>query len=177
MVMFGDYDHAFLYRVRKDARMLQRKYDAGTIVILCSGEESRDYQGKEYGSYHLVGIAKWKYHELFDALRETAVDRNFLRVPNYFNGRYHVLRIFPKVTENWEEIRERPWLKECLYSKSKRECNKPIYEFLCRYYGMPSIPVQYAPRFDSLEYIRLIGYQTTGNDPWTPKFVKKFVRR
>jgi hypothetical protein len=180
LVLFGDYDSVFLYRVRKDVLNLQKKFDAGTFVILCSGGEAVDYQGKEYGNYHIVGIAKWKYHELFDALEETAIDRNFVRVPDYFNGRYHVLRIFPKVLGEWKTLKDRPFLKEVIYAKTKRECSYPMHKFLQLYYGVPDMPRRYLPRFDSLKSIQLIGYQTTESNAWNPfrsLMTRKIVQR
>jgi len=160
MVTFLDYDSVFLYRVRKEVRMLQRRWDIGSCAIISTGEDI-DEQGKAYGNYHVIGLGKLNYQELFDMLEETSVDRNFRRVPEYFNGRYHVLRIAPKFNENWEEVRDRPYLREVLLSETKRECSRAMYDFLRKYYGFPELVGRFKPRFDNFAVLRLVEYTTT----------------
>jgi len=160
LVFFGDWDNVFLYRVRKEVRKLQRKFDIGSVAILSTGEDIDD-QSKAYGNYHAIGLGKLNYHELFDMLEETSVDRNFVRVPEYFNGRYHVLRIAPKYSEGWDELRDRPHLREALLVRTNRECSRGMYDFLKLYYGFPELKGKYKPVFDKLKNIRFIEYQTT----------------
>lgn len=166
LVFFGDWDNVFLYRVRKEVRKLQRKFDIGSVAILSTGEDIDD-QTKAYGNYHAIGLGKLDYHELFDMLEETSVDRNFVRVPEYFNGRYHVLRIAPKYSEGWESLRDRPQLREALLGKTTRECSRGMYDFLKLYYGFPELKGEFKPRFDNLKNIRLIQYQTTHGGWWS----------
>lgn len=165
LVFFGDWDNVFLYRVRKEVCKLQRKYDIGTVAIISSGEDI-DHQGKAYGNFHVIGIGKLKYHEIFQMLEETSVDKNFVRVPDYFNGRYHVLRVLPKYSEQWEQIRNRPVLRDVVLSKTRRECSQGMYDFLRRYYDFPEITGEFKPTFDDLENIRILNYQTTSSTWW-----------
>jgi len=161
LVMFIDYDNVFLYRVLKEVRMLQREFDIGTAVVISTGEDVNESK-QAYGNYHVIALGKMRYHELLDALGHTSCDRNFLRVPEYFNGRYHVLRIAPKYDEQWRELRDRPYLRNVLWSKTKRVCSLGIYKFLCKYYDMPPFPSGLVkPTFDKFNCIRLLKYQTT----------------
>jgi len=165
LVFFGDWDNVFLYRVRDELKRLQRKEDLGTAVILTTGE-SVDEQGKEYGNYHAVGIGKFQYHKLFDLLQGISVDRNFIRVSDYFNGRYNVLRIYPK-TESGEMIRDRPYLKEVLYAPTKRDTSSAFIRFLQLYYGFPDLPDRFIGKPDNLYGLKLVSYQTTQRG-WLP---------
>jgi hypothetical protein len=167
LVFFADWDNVFEYRVLKELRMLQRKYDAGIFYLLCSGNEDRNRQNDSFGNYHAIGIGKWKYHDYYDVLEEISVDRNFARTRDFFNGKYSVLRVYPKLKDG-RMIKDKPWLKKVLYAKTKRECNRPMYEFMKRYYGAESIPRKYVPRFDKFSRVRLVKYQTTQGS-WVDK--------
>lgn len=159
-VFFADFDNVFLYRVRKEAMMLQDKFDIGTVAILSTGEDVDD-QGKPYGNFHMIGLGKMKYREVLDALDETSCDANFRRVPEYFNGRYFVLRVYPKFNEKWEQVRDRPYLREVIWAKTKRECSLAIYDFLRVWYELDDFPMGFRPRFDNYRSVRILKYQTT----------------
>lgn len=177
LVFFGDWDNVFLYRVRKEVCKLQRRYDIGSVAIISSGEDIDD-QGKAYGNFHAVGIGKLRYHEVFRMLEETSVDRNFVRVPDYFNGRYHVLRIAPKYSDGWDELRDRPVLREVIVAKTRRECSRGMYDFLRKHYDFPELTGEFKPRFDDLRNVRLINYQTTHGGWWNElKRVLTFGRK
>jgi len=171
MVVFLDYDNVFISLVNSEVRMLQKKFDIGSAAIICSGGTDFDDSGREYGNFHVIALGKMRFHELFDAIEETSVDRNFRRVPYYFNQRAHVLRIAPKYSESWKKLREKPELKDVLWAKTGRECSRAMYEFLRRYYGVPAVPKTYLPRFDSGKALKLINYQTTEGG-WKNEFLR-----
>lgn len=158
-VLFIDYDNVFLYRVVDEVKRLQQRWKIGTAVILSTGEDM-DMQGKHYGNYHVVAYSKFKFHEIYSMLDETSCDPNFRRVPEFFNGRYHVLRIFPKFLDG-REIRGMPYLRRVLYARTERELSYPHYKFLLNVYQMPKPKRQFNGRFDRSKTLKTVVYQTT----------------
>jgi hypothetical protein len=136
---FFDYDNIFRYRVIDEMQKLQRDKDfqLGTAVVLTT-KTSYDRQGKEYGSFHCIAVSKWKsLFELQEMLRQTSVDEQFVRVPDFFNGRYNVLRVFPKEGADGKMLRGRPVLRDILPAVTSRELSTAHVLFLEKYYGVP----------------------------------------
>lgn len=158
-VLFIDYDDTFLYRVIDEVRILQRKFRVGSVAILSTGG-TVDLQGKEYGNYHVVGFAKFRFHDMLDMLEGTSCDRNFRRIPQIFNGRSWTLRIAPKMLDG-REIKGMPYLKRMVYAKTGLEMSRPHYKFLMNVYGMPKLPRKYMSRFDRSDKLKTVYYQTT----------------
>ena len=167
-VPFIDYDNVFLYRVVNEVRKLQRRWKVGTVAVLSTGEDI-DMQGKHYGNYHVVAYSKFKFFEILKMLDETSCDPNFRRIPEFFNGRYWVLRICPKYLDG-REIRGKPYLRRVLYARAGRELSYPHFKFLCNVYQMPKPEKRFNGCFDRAKTLKTVVYQTTEGG-WLPKSI------
>ena len=161
LVLFCDWDNVYYSRVMMELSQFQKKYDTGPIYILAT-EELYDEAGELYGNFHAIGLGKWKYHELMDALEELSIDRNFKRISEYFTGRHHVLRIYPK-TKNGRILKDKPKFKNVLYCSTKRECNSALYKFLQQYYNAPSVPKDLKCKWDDSSVYKVTRYGTTSS--------------
>lgn len=175
-VVFIDYDNIFLYRVINEVRRLQRKWKIGTVAIISTGEDE-DLQQKPYGNYHVIAYTKFKFFEILKMLDDTSCDPNFKRIPEYFNGRYWVLRVCPKYLDG-REIRGMPYLRKVLYAKTDRELSTPHFKFLINVYNMSKPSREYMSKFDRAKTLKTVIYQTTQSG-WMrmPKsiFIKNLV--
>lgn len=159
--IFLDYDDCMLSVVENDIRFVQRQYDAGTAVILQSGETDFNVAGAEYGNWHVIFPTKASFSEVHEIVGQTHTDFNFREVPAKFNYRAYVLRIYPKVSENGAIIRDRPVFRRLMLGPTTREVYRPLYDFLRKWYAMPGWPAKFAPNLDNLTELSLIRYNTT----------------
>jgi len=158
---FFDYDNIFHYRVVEEMRRLQRDKDfqLGTAIVLTT-KVSFSNSGAEYGSYHCIAVAKWKsLFELQDMLRQTSVDEQFIRVPEYFNGRYNVLRVFPKEGVDGRKLRDVPIVRDVLHADTNREMSTAHTLFMEKYYSIPHDVFQ--GRQDGNTLLKTVRYFTT----------------
>jgi hypothetical protein len=173
-VPFLDYDNVFYYRVREEARRLQKDFDLGTLVTIVS-KASFDNQGKEYGNYHVMGVAKleslWKHK---DMLERSSVDEQFKRVQEFFNGRYWVLRVLPKVGADGKKLRDRPVLREILSASTNRELSTAHQLFIEKYYHVPRF--EFMGRQDGNTILKIVSYGTT-EGRWKQDFLQRIGLR
>jgi len=169
-VPFLDYDNVFYYRCRDEARRLQKDFDLGTLVTIVS-KASFDKQGKEYGNYHVMGVAKleslWEHKEM---LEQSSVDEQFKRVQDFFNGHYWVLRVLPKVDSDGKMLRDRPVLREILSASTGREISTAHQLFIEKYYHVPRF--EFIGRQDGNTILKTVSYGTTEGS-WRRELMKK----
>jgi hypothetical protein len=159
--LFLDYDDAMIAVVHDDIKRIQRQYDAGTAVILKTGESDFNIAGNEYGSWHVLFPAKFLFEEVVEIISKTHCDYNFRDVSRSFNWRAYCLRIYPKYSEDGALIRERPTLHDVIWAETGREVYRALYEFLYKYYDMPEWEGLLAPRLDNLTSLSILHYNTT----------------
>lgn len=171
-VPFLDYDNVFYYRVREEARRLQKDFNLGTLITIVS-KASFDNQGKEYGNYHVMGVAKleslWEHK---DMLEHSSVDEQFKRVQDFFIGRYWVLRVLPKVDSDGKMLRDRPVLREILSASTSRELSTAHQLFIEKYYNVPRF--EFIGRQDGNAVLKTVAYGTT-EGKWRSDILSKTV--
>lgn len=160
-VYLADYDDVMLEQVRADCEFVQREYDAGTMVILQSGESDTNIAGNVYGHYHVIAPQKFSFSELNEIIGSVHADENFKTVSSRFNWRAFCLRIYPKYSENGRIISDRPKLVDVMYAPTVRETNTAMYDFLRKYYLMPEWKLGFEPNLDTLTTLSVLKYNTT----------------
>lgn len=159
--IFGDYDDCHYSVIKADILRVQRDYDAGTAVILSSGELSENIVGEVYGNFHVVFCSKYNFATVNEIIQNMHTDLNFRDISRNFSYRTHVLRIYPKYSENGKMIQDRPKLYAVMYAETRHETNYAMYDFLRKYYGVPEWTGKYAPNLDTLTEVGIIHYNTT----------------
>lgn len=171
-VSFFDYDNILHSRMQSELLRLQRRFDLGTLVVLTSRTQFSD-AGMEYGNYHAIGCGKIKTMlEHKQMLMESSVDEQFIRVPDYYNSRCWVLRIYEKLGDKDKQLRGRPVLREILQASTDREISTAHMLFLERHYGIP-VNLFYGKQDGNTE-IKLINYGTT-DGRWRSDILPKTV--
>jgi len=160
-VLFMDFDDVHESVVRGDVEFVQREYDAGTAVILRSGELDCNTAGEFYGNFHVICPQKFTFREVIEIISHLHTDENFATIATHFNYRAFVLRVYPKYSENGRMLKDRPVLHDVMWSQTGRETYQALYEFLMKYYLMPAWEGLLAPRSDGLKVLGIIKYQTT----------------
>jgi len=172
--LFGDYDDCMLTVVVDDVMRIQRQYDGGTAVILRTGKSDFNATGDEYGSWHVIFPAKFLFEEVVEIISKTHCDYNFRDVSRSFNWRAYCLRIYPKYSEDGAIIRDRPTLRDVIWSETGREIHQAMYDFLHLYYGMPEWEGLLAPKLDGLMELNVLHYNTTAG--WNSAFRERIKR-
>lgn len=160
-MLFMDFDDAILKVIRADVLFAQRQYDAGTAVILQSGETDSNIAGDVYGNFHVIFPQKFSFEEVNEILGMSCCDEGFKTTSSHFNWRAFCLRIYPKYSENGKMIQDRPKLYDVMYDETRRETNTAMYDFLRKYYGVSEWTGKYAPNLDKLTTLSVIKYTTT----------------
>lgn len=169
--LFLDYDDSMISVVLDDIKRVQRQYDAGTAVILKTGESDFNIAGAEYGSWHVIFPTKFLFEEVVEIISKTHCDYAFRDTARSFNWRAYVLRIYPKYSEDGALIKDRPTLYDVIWAETGREVYRALYEFLVRYYHMPEWEGLLAPQLDSLTELSVLHYNTT--EGWSMAFKKR----
>lgn len=159
--LFADYDDCHYSVVLDDIERAQRDYEAGTAVVLSSGELSENIQGEKYGNFHVIWCSKHTFATVNEIVQNLHTDINFRDIARNFNYRTHVLRIYPKYSEKGRIIQDRPKLYDVVFAETNHEINRAMYEFLRKWYDVPEWVGRYAPRLDGLTELGLIHYNTT----------------
>jgi hypothetical protein len=172
--LFMDFDDCMLSQVVQDVLRAQRQYEAGTAIILRSGESDFNVAGDEYGSFHVIFPAKFLFGEVVEIISKTSCDYAFRDTSRSFNYRAFCLRIYPKYSEHGAIIRDRPTLRDVIWSETGREIHQAMYDFLRLYYGMPEWEGLLAPKLDGLMELNVLHYNTTAG--WNSAFRERIKR-
>jgi hypothetical protein len=169
--LFADYDEVHYSVLRDDILRVQRDYEAGTAVVLSSGELSMNIQGEIYGNFHVIFCSKHTFATVNEIIQNMHTDLNFRDISRNFSYRTHVLRIYPKYSEDGALIQDRPKLYDIIHAETNHEINRAMYDFLRKYYGVPEWTGIYAPKLDMLTDLGIIKYNTTMG--WKPAIKQK----
>jgi hypothetical protein len=160
-MLFMDFDDAMIKIIWDDVLFAQRQYDAGTAVILQSGETDSNIAGDVYGNFHVIFPQKFSFEEVNEIIGTACCDEGFKTISSHFNWRAHCLRIYPKYSENGKLIQDRPKLYDVMYAETRRETNTAMYDFLRKYYLMPEWKLGFEPNLDTLTTLSVLKYNTT----------------
>jgi len=164
--LFADYDDCHYSVVKDDILRAQRDYGVGTAVVLSSGELSANIHDEIYGNFHVIFCSKHTFAAVNEIVQNLHTDINFRDIARNFNYRTHVLRIYPKYSENGSVLQDRPRLHDVVFAETGHEINRAMYDFLRKWYGAPAWVGSFVPKLDDLTNLGLIHYNTTVG--WSP---------
>lgn len=156
-VPFIDYDHVKYSKLRREIGILAKRFRLSLLAVLCTYEEN--VYGELVGNYHVVGIDKLQKADHEALLRMASCDPNFRNAPRYYSSKSWVLRIYPKVDGEGTKVREKPVLKEVIWSGDGIwDQSYAFWKLLRGYYGvrLPGKP----GKLDSEGQLRMVEYAT-----------------
>ncbi len=151
-VLFIDYDNVPLWIVEQDFFQLQEKYSLPPAYLLCTKLKKQDKE--VFGNFHVICLVKLLPYKIFEIIKQTHADRNFVSMPLRNKYRNWILRIGKK------RHKDRPKFYKIIGEtiNLSYEISSPHLKYLEEMYEIPKI--KYSNR-DKSSYLFIQEYEAS----------------